>query len=111
MKNRKPLKLKRDNWRSRWLVTDARFLHRISRIRWESDPPQKIYGRGVAICGRIGHWHMPGIFSRMGMLRCPYCCRIMGIRNGRGAPFNSKIWELGDRKPFERTQYSPGRKW
>jgi hypothetical protein len=92
-----PLKIDQDNWRSRWLVFSGsgRVLHRVAVIEWEDDEDM-IAGDGVVLCGRKGWLHMPGIFSRMDLKRCPKCCRLMGIPQGDGAPFNANILEPGD---------------
>ena len=84
-----PLALDNNNWRSRWLAAgewDA--LHRISSIEW-NEPDEMISGSGIAVCGRQRQFHMPGIFSRMGLKRCPDCCVALGIPEGEGAPFNA----------------------
>lgn len=84
-----PLRLHRNNWRSRWLV-NARWkvLHRISDIEW-NDQDQWISGRGITICGQAGEFRMPGIFSRMELRRCEKCCKALGIPAGDGAPMNA----------------------
>ena len=86
-----PLPIEKDHWRSRWLVLPSwNRLHRISEIKWE-DADEMIAGDGVAVCGAKGWFCMPGIFSRMGRQRCKRCCRILGIPDGDGAPFNKNI--------------------
>lgn len=78
-----------DNWRSRWLqlpVGDR--LHRVSEIAWEDEDGER-YGHGTTVCGRRGHLRMPGIFSRMWLPRCVHCCRLLGIPEGDGAPYNT----------------------
>jgi hypothetical protein len=72
-------------------------LHRVSTIEWD-DPEndEMISGKGMTVCGRAGWLHMPGIFSRMGLVRCRICCARMGIPQGNGAPFNVRIYESGD---------------
>jgi hypothetical protein len=86
-----PLELDTDDWRSRWLVTEGwERLHRVSSITWDPDfQGQKIVGRGVTVCGKRGRLQVPGIISRMGLTRCVRCCRILGIPEGEGAPFNA----------------------
>jgi hypothetical protein len=34
---------------------------------------------------------MPGFLSRMALPRCAHCCRIVGVKRGKGAPFNQGI--------------------
>lgn len=86
------------DWRSRWLTLGrGRMLHRVSSIKWGEDfPEQMISGEGTTVCGRSGYMHMAGIFSRMGLKRCPVCCEAMGIANGNGCPENQDIYEPGD---------------
>lgn len=85
-----PLELSDDHWRSRWLVLPSwTRLHRVSEIEWD-DPEDMIHGDGVTVCGRRGWLQMPGMFSRMGLPRCAYCCRLLDVPRGNGAPFNDK---------------------
>jgi hypothetical protein len=56
-----------------------------------------IEGRGKTICGIEGDLVMPGIFSRMGLPRCPECCKLMNIPEGNGNPYNMDILEEGDK--------------
>ena len=108
---RKPLPLTTVDWRSRWLVTNEwDKLHRIAEIRWgwvsdengklfqDTCEDEKINGIGVTLCGIEGPVGMPGIFSRMGLERCPRCCELMGIPEGKGNPFNEGIREACDPK-------------
>lgn len=90
-----PLPLSDDDWRRRWLVTGRWYaLHRIAEIEWRT--AERLGGRGTAICGRKGNWQMPGIFSRMGLKRCPNCCKLLAIPPGDGAPFNELAgWQAG----------------
>lgn len=76
-----------DRWRQRWLVgKNWEALHRIAAVRWDDE--DEISGRGRTVCGRRGHFTMPGMFSRLGLIRCARCCKRLGIPGGRGAPFN-----------------------
>lgn len=43
---------------------------------------------GVAICGLHARWSIPGVFSRMGLPRCAFCCTRLGIPRGDGTPVN-----------------------
>ena len=91
----RPLKIRQDDWRSRWLVLRSwRLLHRVASIDWEDG--EMIMGDGVTLCGRKGWLTMPGFISRMELKRCPKCCRLMRIPDGDGAPFNANILEPGD---------------
>lgn len=91
-----PLHIGQDNWRSRWLVEgESRALHRISSIAWD-EADEMISGKGVSVCGRRRHFRMPGIFSRMGLMRCQTCCELLGVPEGNGAPFNALEGDLVD---------------
>ena len=40
-------------------------------------------------CGRTAKsLHIPGIFTRMGAMRCVGCCRATGMPQGKGSPKN-----------------------
>jgi hypothetical protein len=94
-----PLPIPQDDWRRRWMVFPRwRNLHRVAEIAW-SDEEDMISGEGATVCGRRGSLAIPGIFSRMGLKRCPQCCRAMGIPQGNGSPYNADILEPGDKKP------------
>lgn len=91
-----PLHIPQDHWRSRWLlVPNGSVLHRVASIEWEH-PDEMIAGKGTTVCGLSRRLHMPGIFSRMGLKRCPACCLAMGIPEGEGAPYNDGLLEPGD---------------
>lgn len=108
------LKIDQDNWRSRWLHTDGSdFIHRVAEATWGRlpllDDPSDVFepngldgemieAMGTTLCGLSGRLVMPGIFSRMGAIRCPECCKKMGIAEGKGNPFNEGILEPGDVK-------------
>lgn len=86
-----PMKIRRDNWRSRWMVTPRwAVLHRVARIEWMDDDHKWIAGRGMTVCGLESELRRPGLFSRMGLKRCASCCRELGIPQGKGAPFNDE---------------------
>lgn len=94
-----PLPIPQDDWRSRWLVLPRwGVIHRVAAIEWE-DPEDMISGTGTTVCGRTGRLRMPGIFSRMGLKRCPKCCTILGIPQGGGNPYNEHIYDTGDVPP------------
>lgn len=87
---RQPLPFPDDEWRRRWLVLEAwDLLHRVSSITWD-DGGMFVGGVGETLCGRAGHLTMPGFFSRLGLSRCPECCRLAGVPEGAGAPYNAK---------------------
>lgn len=91
---RKPLKLSKKRWRSRWLVLPSwRALHRVAVAEWENVADYSgsyIEATGTTLCGKSGALRVPGILSRMGLPRCKECCRLLGLPNGDGAPFNDK---------------------
>lgn len=90
--SRLPLQTTDDHWRSRWLVLPRSWdrLHRVAcGIVWDDE--DMTGGVGVTVCGLKGYLIMPGIFSRMGLPRCAHCCRIVGVPEGDGAPFNQHV--------------------
>jgi hypothetical protein len=94
MRDRAPLPLPDEHWHSRWLVLPSwNRLHRVSDdIVWEGDDADDmVQGTGTTLCGRKGLLVMPGFLSRMGMPRCAHCCRLAGVPQGDGAPFNQGI--------------------
>lgn len=44
--------------------------------------------REVATCGRTITLQAPGVSCRMGMPRCQRCCKLLGIPQGFGGPYN-----------------------
>jgi hypothetical protein len=95
MTPRTALPIPDDHWRSRWLVLPSwGRLHRVSDIEWDDE--YMIGGTGTTLCGRTGYLTMPGVFSRLGKPRCARCCRLAGVPEGDGAPFNGHIEEASD---------------
>lgn len=39
-------------------------------------------------CGVLSLVTLPGILSRVSSTRCEHCCRMLGLENGKGTPFN-----------------------
>lgn len=90
---RRPLPIPDSNWKSRWLVTYSwKALHRVSEIQWD-EPNEMISGNGITLCGHRAWMCMPGFPSRIGLKRCQKCCKILGIPEGDGCPFNAGIEE------------------
>lgn len=48
------------------------------------------HGAVPALCGRVGGWSIPGVFSRMGVPRCARCCKLSGLPRGDGSPKNDQ---------------------
>jgi len=78
---------------------DAGYLHRIRSFRaggtHAACDKEGMFVRGVknatTVCGLRGTFYMPGLFSRMGALRCKECCKRLDVPQGRGAPFNNGL--------------------
>jgi len=93
----RPLDIDKNYWRSRWLVFDDwNILHRVAKMSWHEEYGDKVAGKGMTVCEQEGFLQMPGIFSRMGLDRCPACCKVMLVPEGKGNPFNEGIKEVGD---------------
>jgi hypothetical protein len=45
---------------------------------------------GRAACGLDSRFLLPGVLSRLGMPRCVWCCRALGILAGNGTPTNER---------------------
>lgn len=79
-----------NDWRSRWVqVGSGVMLHRVRKIivspkAWREWPTSD----GVTVCGKDDVVSMPGFMSRLAAKRCPKCCKLLGIPNGIGAPYN-----------------------
>lgn len=55
---------------------------------WD-DPEYDAYTeKGRTACGRKSALTIPGVFTRMGAMRCEHCCRITGFPPGKGSPKN-----------------------
>ncbi len=84
----------REHWPWRWMYTERcrtdGKLHRVVQVREQEDWAWVgVIGRTA--CGIDGKLLMPGMFSRMGRPRCKHCCRIVGVPEGDGAPYNQGI--------------------
>lgn len=90
----KPLQLPDSRWNERWLYfahDDGDYLHRVSTMEWSEQDNRQ--GTGSACCGATGSIERPGFQGRIYAPRCPACCRIVGIPEGGGAPYNHGIQE------------------
>lgn len=83
-----------EDWRKRWVYFgNHKTLHRVAQMDdedWEADGLIPIGGMGVTACGWRARLSMPGFLSRMGLKRCNLCCKLTGVKQGEGAPFNDK---------------------
>ena len=84
-----PLLFADNDWISRWMVTvSGDRLHRVSEIKWHGK--ERLSGRGVTVCGQPYFLLVPGLLTRLKAPRCRTCCRLLGIRQGLGAPYNGR---------------------
>lgn len=50
---------------------------------------RQLHGRFRLACGRTAKYvSIPGLFTRMGAMRCVGCCRAKGYPPGKGSPKN-----------------------
>ena len=86
----------RSDWHFRWCVTKT--YGRLHRVVAGDKIDDWFVGvkNGRTACGLTGDFYMPGVCSRMGRERCWRCCQALGVAYGRGAPFNSNVWEPGE---------------
>ncbi|MGW3144868.1 hypothetical protein ACWDG1_09335 [Streptomyces sp. NPDC001177] len=85
-----------DNHHHWWLTTGQwRRLHAIpgdaitpDQMRAAIDDAEHV--QAASACGLERPWDMPGIASRLGLPRCPHCCRALGIPPGNGTPANEE---------------------
>ena len=73
----------------RWTV-----LHAAREI--DNKGPWEPGGFGVSECSRSGLLAVPGPFSRMGLRRCKRCCKVKGIPEGYGTPYNDESLSTDD---------------
>lgn len=72
-----------------WAVTErGDRLHAIAYFADERRFDLDYQGDAVALCGVSGRFSVPGIFSRMSMMRCARCCDNLGWPRGQGSPKN-----------------------
>lgn len=85
-----------EDWRWRWVQGRGNPLHRV--LSYESLDRGWVQLHGVqTVCGKaMKRTGMPGLPSRVGARRCRKCCRLLGIEQGNGAPFNSNMDEPGE---------------
>jgi hypothetical protein len=95
---------KPDDWRSRWVQVGAgAMLHRVkwinvSRRAWKEWPT----AMGSTVCDKADVVSMPGFVSRLSAKRCPKCCKLLGIPNGVGAPYNDPTLFPPEGSPIPR---------
>lgn len=78
-----------------WYVTGTG-----GRLHWAEPAVLEEHAAGIAMdwavcepvrlaCGRTAGWlGIPGVFSRMSVMRCTGCCRVTGLPEGKGSPKN-----------------------
>lgn len=77
-----------------WWLTPPTWnrLHAVPADAWDLERAEREseYMRlpAVAACGQHAEWTMPGVLSRLGMPRCVWCCRTLGVPAGDGTPAN-----------------------
>ena len=75
-----------------WMIpTSGDRLHHVTLPEDISDADDVCFGTPplTTTCGRtIVGLSIPGIFTRMGAMRCTACCRKLGIPAGKGSPKN-----------------------
>ena len=68
-----------------WVVGAEDLLHHMNTDDWDDETG----GPGVTTCGlSYDWWCIPGIFTRMGAMRCEQCCDALGYPHGKGSPKN-----------------------
>jgi len=77
-----------------WITRSGNYLHSAQVDYYSFSKYGNVGGRGITACGRRTELWIPGIFSRMGLLRCSRCCRILGYPEGRGSPKNDERCRL-----------------
>jgi hypothetical protein len=90
-----------------WMYTardDHEFLHFIESIAdwgneyWEIHDNQFDSETGTfpwtSACGLNVHFSAPGMFSRMGAMRCDSCCDAIGISRGKGSAINDDTCKI-----------------
>jgi hypothetical protein len=76
-----------------WVYTEhGERLHVATRVDkwdgWDGDDLDWTSGPGKTLCGYEAYLYYPGVFSRLGMPRCAYCCHRLKIPRGEGHPKN-----------------------
>ena len=64
-----------------WVLHDSQFVEP-NRLPWTS------------ACKLNVHFSFPGIFSRMGAMRCDACCDAIGITKGKGSAINDSTCQV-----------------
>jgi hypothetical protein len=71
-------------------IGDGFRLHAVHAITNEDTVDDDWIGYGTTACGRGGTLSIPGLFSRMGSVRCETCCNRTGLPGGNGSPKNDE---------------------
>jgi hypothetical protein len=72
-------------WDWVWLGA-GNVLHAVADVTNDAD--EDWYGEGKTECGQSGVMTIPGLFSRMGAIRCVRCCKATGMPQGEQSPKN-----------------------
>lgn len=85
-------------------ANDEEYLKDLARIDWVYFHPYDFIHAVKSACYNVEEWvledvvtecgllteeaSIPGILSRMEMIRCPACCKATGLPEGQGSPKN-----------------------
>ncbi len=67
---------------------DYRSLHYILDCNWSEFTQEYYIDHALLGCNVESTAKIPGLFSRMGDMRCTVCCDIVGYPYGKGSPKN-----------------------
>lgn len=77
-----------------WLYTEADdydALHYCDAVEsWDFLDTDYSRPKFTAACGLHARFEAPGMFARIGRLRCESCCAAVGITSGNGCPRNDE---------------------
>lgn len=73
-----------------WVVSPTgEVLHALASLDDEEQCERDWGGAGRSVCGLYSDWwSIPGIFTRMGAMRCKRCCTVLRYPQGQGSPKN-----------------------
>jgi hypothetical protein len=70
-----------------WVVTKS-YSRLHAPLDWDDPEYHACVDDGRTACGLSGWLSIPGIFTRMGAMRCRHCCRMTRMPPGKGSPKN-----------------------